>query len=103
MDRATALGIEAISRFIGVSDTTTGGIIFLPAEDLSLPNFPNTMQDLCQANKVQLLVIDECHVIFMWASFRACMFAFQFINVGYSVPILALSATCPPRMIEHMA
>lgn len=96
----SALGVQAESLMLQRVEAMRDGIVFVTPERLADERFLQTLR----SKVVALLVVDEAHCISQWGhDFRPA-----FLEIGTAIhalnrpPVLALTATATPRVIDDI-
>lgn len=112
--RCTSLGI--MTRAFAPADAdieraTRSQIVVTLVDHIGDSAFQRMLLTLQDLNRLKRLVVDEAHVTFSWSAFRQPLGQLDRIRAnlssqrdgGRGVPIIALSATVPPRFEQKVA
>jgi superfamily II DNA or RNA helicase len=102
LDRCTRAGIDAASwsgrERVGVR------VVIASVEHVLTDQYRIFVAELVRCGKLSRVVVDEAHLIPMWASFRSSLKSLAtFVRPpGITVPVVMLTATAPPALVPLM-
>ena len=78
-------------------------IVLVSVEHIRSPEYRDYVRELYALGRLHCIFVDEAHLLVSWASFRSAMedVGRHIRPSGVTVPVMALTATCPPGM-EHV-
>ena len=99
--RKAMLSSEVWNMSIVNRGTVPNIMIVLP-ETVSTGPFSIWLQSLSQKSLLSRVVIEECHLVFEWSSFRSSFLTLRW-TIHQRVPLLVLTATLPSRKVEKLS
>ena len=101
--RCKSAMIDAVS--FEQRNSCSARIVITAMEHTSTDEYKDYLHKLHKHNKLLCIVVEEIHLNVTSANFRTCM-ALQHDNIRppyvKNVPILAISATCPPQLTDNI-
>jgi superfamily II DNA helicase RecQ len=76
--------------------------LIVSVETATSESFDKHLRSLLAVGSLSRIVVDECHLAVIWKYFRKCMHQLFKLR-KYGVPMLLLSATVPPSMVQDLA
>jgi len=102
--RCARKGITA-ARFADFANTAGVRIVLVSAEQLVLPSYTAFIRTAAATQSLHAIFIDEAHLVLLWKHFRPALGDVrEFIRPhDVTVPIIAMTATCPPPLVHSMS
>ncbi|TFK70701.1 ATP-dependent DNA helicase [Pluteus cervinus] len=106
-----AENLKGMNRLSALADSTSGSreddiklVYVTPEKVVKSPNLKSVLQRLADRNKLERIVIDEAHCVSqMGHDFRPDYAQLHILRQLYPhVPIMAVSATCPPKVLQDL-
>jgi superfamily II DNA or RNA helicase len=103
LSRCEAAGIDAVSW--SGRDRVGVRIVVASIEHVETESYARFVEELHRQHRLARIVVDEAHLVLMWASFRTSMHSVATCirPIGVIVPVILLTATAPPRIVSLIA
>lgn len=95
--------LDKTAEDVALASDSEYPIIFATPEWMSKPEKVEKVKQLAEHNMLSLIAIDEAHLFHQWPEFRGAFRSLESLKLEFpSTPIMALTATAPPKVMDSM-